>query len=109
MYVKFNGSCLKQDNITFNHAKIVNIYIVYDLKPTLHNFDLTLENCLFGAFKLTKYANIDNYKYRGYDTGFNSKGSFLFLDGSFAQNVIIFAADMSSSVYTLIYKIHCII
>ena len=31
MYVKFNRSFLKQDKITFNHGKIVNIYIVYDL------------------------------------------------------------------------------
>ena len=30
MYVKFRGSCLKQDKITFNHGKTVNIYIVYD-------------------------------------------------------------------------------
>ena len=27
--VEINGSCLKQDKVTFNHAKIVNIYIVY--------------------------------------------------------------------------------
>ena len=24
-----SGSCLKQDKITYNHGKIVNIYIVY--------------------------------------------------------------------------------
>ena len=28
---EFNGSCLKQDKITFNHRKVVNIYIVYDI------------------------------------------------------------------------------
>ena len=27
--VNFTGSCLKQDKITFNHGKVVNIYIVY--------------------------------------------------------------------------------
>ena len=26
--VEFSGSCLKQDKVTFNHGKIVNIYIV---------------------------------------------------------------------------------
>ena len=26
--VEFKGSCLKQDNVTYNHGKIVNIYIV---------------------------------------------------------------------------------
>ena len=28
--VDFRGSCLKQDKTTFNHEKIVNIYIVYE-------------------------------------------------------------------------------
>ena len=26
--IKFSGSCLKQDKITYTHGKIVNIYIV---------------------------------------------------------------------------------
>ena len=29
--VEFNGSCLKQDKVTYNHVKIVNIYIVYEI------------------------------------------------------------------------------
>ena len=29
--VKFRGSCLKQDKITYAHGKIVNIYIVYEI------------------------------------------------------------------------------
>ena len=29
--VEFNGSCLKQDKITYNHRKIVNTYIVYEI------------------------------------------------------------------------------
>ena len=31
MYVKCNGSCLKQDKITFHHVKIVNIYTLFML------------------------------------------------------------------------------
>ena len=27
--VKINGSCLKQDKITYTHGKIVNIYILF--------------------------------------------------------------------------------
>ena len=49
--VKFNGSCLKQDSITFNHKKVVKIYIVYEL--TNYN-DSTLRNSLFGSVTLTK-------------------------------------------------------
>ena len=29
--VTFTGSCLKQDKVIFNHGKVVNIYIVYEL------------------------------------------------------------------------------
>ena len=29
--VEFNGSCLKEDKVTFSHGKIVNIYIVYEI------------------------------------------------------------------------------
>ena len=28
--VKFTGSCLKQSKISYNHGKVVNIYIVYE-------------------------------------------------------------------------------
>ena len=59
MYVKLNGSCLKQDKATFSHVKTVNIYTVYDLKSALNNFDFTFENCLFGAVELTKNSDID--------------------------------------------------
>ena len=54
IHVKFNESCLKQDKITFNYGKMVNIYIFYALKSTL-NYDenINLENCLFGAVKIT--------------------------------------------------------
>ena len=53
MYVNFSGSCLKQDKITFNHGKTVNIHIVYDLKSNLNNLDPTFKKyCLFGATEL---------------------------------------------------------
>ena len=28
--IKFNGDCLIQEKITFNHGKTVNIYIFYE-------------------------------------------------------------------------------
>ena len=50
--IKFSGSCLKQDNVTYTHGKIVNTYIVYEInkKDNAIINDPTLENCLFGAF-----------------------------------------------------------
>ena len=100
MYVKFNGSCLKQDKITFNHGKIVNIYIVCDLESTIkYDADITLENCLFGAVKITKNTDVSKYKYFGYGITFDGKGAFSHPNGSFGNNAIIFGVDMSSSVH----------
>ena len=79
MFSKFTGECLKQDKPAFNNGKIVNIYIVYDLESNLNKFDPALENCSFGAVKLTKNSEIDKYKYIGYGIGFDSKGTFYLL------------------------------
>ena len=96
--VKFTGSCLKQDKVIFNHKKVVNIYIVYELGASASNInDSTIKNCLFGAVTLTKNVDIDKYRYSGYGTGFDRRESFSFSGGGFGQNVIIFGADMNSS------------
>ena len=93
-------SCLKQSNITFTHGKIVNIYIVYELRASSsHISDPTLKNCLFGTVTLTKSADIDKYKYSGYGIGFDRRERFSFPGGEFGQNVVIFGADMSSSIH----------
>ena len=100
MYLEFNGGCLKQDKITYNHGKIINIYIVYDLKSALnYNEGFTLENYLFGVVKLTKNADVNKRKYFGYGIGFDGKGVFSHQIGSFSNNAIIFAVDMSSFVH----------
>ena len=58
--VKFKENCLKQSNFTFNHNKMLNIYIVYELRASSSDIsDPTLKNCLFGAVALTKNADID--------------------------------------------------
>ena len=99
MYVEFSESCLiKQNKFTFDNKKIVNIYLVYDLQSNLNNFDFALEKCLFGVVKLAKNSEIDKYKYSGYGIRFDARGTFSFSGGSFAQNTVIFSADMSSSV-----------
>ena len=74
--VKFNGDCSKQEKITFNHGKIINTYIVYEIEKGVNISDYsTLENCLFGAVKLTKH-DIDQYRYSGHGIGFDRKGFF---------------------------------
>ena len=97
--LKFRGSCLKQDKSTFNHGKIVNIYIVYELDKTYVKTNPTLVNCLFGSVSITKNADFDKNKYSGYGIGFHRSGVYLLPDGCFGRNVVIFAVDMSSSVH----------
>ena len=95
--VKFNGDCLKQEKITFDHGKIVNIYIVYEINE-YHNISSypTIENWLLGAVKLTKHVDVDLYKYSGYVIGFDRKGYYS-ISNDIGRNEIIFGADMSSS------------
>ena len=98
--VKFAGSCLKQDKITYTHGKIVNICIVYEINLWNHTYssDPTVRNCLFGAVKLVKKnADIDKYKCSGYGIGLDTKGTFEFPAIGFSRNVIIFGVDLSSS------------
>ena len=96
--VEFNGSCLKQDKVTFNHGKVVNIYIVFEISKSINISEYpTIEDCLFGAVSLTKNADIDKYKYSGYGIGFDRHGSFSSPGIGLGRSVIIFGADMSLS------------
>ena len=98
--VKFTGSCLKQDKITYNHKNVVNIYIAYELgASSSHSDDPTLKNCFFGAVTLTKNADINKSGYFGYGIGFDRRTSFFFPRGRFGQNVLVFGTDMSSSAH----------
>ena len=98
--VQFTKSCLKQSNHIFTHKKIVNIYMVYELAASSsHTSDPIIKKCLFGAVTLTKNADIEKYKYPGYGIGFDRRSSFSFPSGGFGQNVLIFGADMSSSIH----------
>ena len=98
--VKLVGSCLKQDKFTFTHYKRVNIYIVYKTSVLTRRYDdyPALENCLFGAVRLTKNADTDTYKF-GIGIGFDRRGTFPYTGGGFGCNVIFFGVDMSSSVH----------
>ena len=102
--VKFDGYCLKQEEITFTYRKRV-IYINYETYfrnyrdssyPTLW---FGINYTLFGAVKLAKNDDIEKYKYSSYGIGFGSKGSFSFPDGGFGKNFISFGVVMSSYVH----------
>ena len=95
--VKFNGDCLKEEKITFNQVKIVNIYIVHEIERSVNISSYpTLENCLFGGVKSTKHVDVGLYKFSGFGTGFDRKGFYSICD-EFGRNVIILGVNMSSS------------
>ena len=80
--INFNGHCLI--NNIFIPKKVINIYIYFlNTKSMVKNF--TLNDCLFGSVKLTKSADPDKYKYRGYGIGFDSRSEFSFADGGMGK------------------------
>ena len=58
-----------------------------------------IKNCLFGFLKLTKNTDPGKFKYSHHGITFDPRSEFLFPHGSMGKNVIIFGADMSSSVH----------
>ena len=69
--LQFTEDILRQNKVTFNHGKVVNIYIVYKLSYHTSNIDFTLENCLSGAVKITKNSDVDKFNYSGYGICFD--------------------------------------
>ena len=63
--VEFKDICLKQEKVTFTYRNVVNVFIVCDLDTWSRHFNkkLSLIDCLFGDFKLTKNADPDKYGY----------------------------------------------
>ena len=52
--VEFNGRCLKQDKVTFNHEKVVTyLHCLWGKSINMSDYP-TLENCLFGVVFLIK-------------------------------------------------------
>ena len=115
MYVYLQGNHFQQNNVlTSNNdhvinKNVVNIYIVYKLDPLASSRDksFTIQNALFGAMQITKNAT-DNSKnnYKGYGICFDERSEFghtITESGrahtTDARNVLIFEADMNSSVH----------
>ena len=70
--VTFIGNYMKRNKLGYAHGKIVNLYIVYELRnKRVDNPDFTVQNGLFGAVKITKNVNFSHYKYEGYGICFD--------------------------------------
>ena len=96
--VTFNGNYMKQNKLGYAHGKIVNLYIVYELKNRrVDRPDFAVQNGMFGAVKVTKHANTSHYKYEKYGICFDGESSFSFGNRKDAKNVIIFGVNTSNS------------
>ena len=79
--VRFKGTCLKQDKVTFTPRNVINLFfIVYKLNRWSQdlNADFTLKVCLFVTVKLTKNADRDKYFYPGYGIVYDACSLFSF-------------------------------
>ena len=99
--INFNGHCVI-NNISIP-KKIIYLQISYTLNLQLQNLktDFTLGTCLFRSVMLTKDANLDAYKDSNNSLWFDSHPEFSLPDENMGKNVIIFGADMSSSVHII--------
>ena len=62
--VKSDGICLKEDEVTFTHGNLVNIYIVCEINLLpFRQGDFTLGNSSFGSIRLVKNADKSKCKY----------------------------------------------
>ena len=93
--VEFNG--LKQDNLTFNHKRVVNIYIVYEISKSIIIVIIPHLKIVYLdiVYLDTKNADIERYGYSGYWIGFDRHINFSFPGTGLCRNVIIFEVDMS--------------
>ena len=96
--MNFNGHCLIKNNISIPKKRNIQKAISEILGPQLRSLktDFSLGNCLFGFVKLTNNDDLHKYKNTGYGIGFDYRSEFLFTDGSYGKNVIIFGPDMGS-------------
>ena len=90
----FKGGCLANENKSVSDKKVLNIYHVYHLDNTSHNFHPKLKNCLFGSVNVTKkHSDFNGQTLSGYGICLYTDYVFNFSPGTFAYNAIIFGAD----------------
>ena len=87
----------EQEQLRFSYKKITSLYIVSELPnwPGNPRNTFVIENCLFGALKLTIKTMKRNFIYNGYKIAFNGAGLWSF-SNDFASYVIVSVVENSS-------------
>ena len=101
MSVKLAGAYFKQTKLIHpNNNNVINIYIVYKIKPIFRLSDYTVQNALFGGVKITKNAtDTSKHKYEGYGISFDEGGTFSQRGINNGRNVLIFGVHENSLVH----------
>ena len=101
MSVKLAGGYFKQTKlIRPNNNNVINIYIVYKIKPIFRLSDYTVQNALFGGVKISKNAtDTAKHKYEGYGICFDEGGTFSKRGINNGRNVLIFGVQESFLVH----------
>ena len=109
IYAYLSGNHFQQNKVIIpNNKNVISIYCVYELEPiaSSRGTTFTLQNALFGAMQITKNADTSKYDCKGYGICFDEGSDFshTITEGGFAhttnaRNVLIFGADMSSSIH----------
>ena len=99
--VKLPGAYFKQTKlIRPNNDNVINIYIVYKIKPIFRLSDYTVQNASFGGVKITKNAtDSSKHEYEGYGICFDEGGTFIKREINNGRNVLIFGVHESSLVH----------
>ena len=99
--VKLAGAYFKQTKlIRPNNDNVINIYIVYKIKPIFRLSDYTVQNASFGGVKITKNAtDSSKHEYEGYGICFDEGGTFIKREINNGRNVLIFGVHESSLVH----------
>ena len=100
MNVKLADAYFKQTKLIHpNNNNVINVYIVYKIKPIFRLSDYTVQNALFGGVKITKNStDTSKHKYEGYGRCFDEGGTFSKGGISNGRNVLIFGVHESSLV-----------
>ena len=87
--IKFEGSCSKTVSKPIAPIKIVNFYIIYEIKlwPFYKSGKFSVRNSLFETVKLTKNVDSDKYSYSGWGISFDIRKTFSLRNSGFGRNV----------------------
>ena len=106
MHVYLSGNHFQQNKVIIpNNNNVINIYCVYQIEPISNNKDntFTKQNALFGAMQITKNADTDKYKYKGYGICFDEGGLFSIgnINNGRNENSVIHSNNKANNIFIM--------